>query len=299
MQTAISGLPLAPPAWKPAILCHVTRKFAEIDLAFLERSPQRRGRPLPYPAPEQIATARRTGAVRPLIVRPVARGTFEAYEILDGEDSWMLAQAAGIALVPAYIRHDLSDAQAQALTAQMPAGDPDPMRRAAALDDLLQPAQGPRKTKAALARELGCSRTALSHHLRLRHLDPQVQAWIQRGELAAGHGRALASLPAEAQRALAARALRQRPRASVRAVERWARASRQGHPVHGEEIRPSCTNPPPEDPDLARLERSLGEHIGSPVRIAFDGRTGQGTLQVQFADLEVLEGVLEKLGYQR
>jgi ParB family chromosome partitioning protein len=59
-------------------------------------------------------------------------------------------------------------------------------------------------------------------------------------------------------------------------------------------LRPA---PPAPDPDLARLEADLAERLGTRVTIRY-GDGGQGQLIVDFADLEILEGVLERLGYR-
>jgi len=41
----------------------------------------------------------------------------------------------------------------------------------------------------------------------------------------------------------------------------------------------------------------LAERLGTPVTIDF-GADGRGRLIVEFADLEILQGVLERLGYR-
>lgn len=50
-----------------------------------------------------------------------------------------------------------------------------------------------------------------------------------------------------------------------------------------------------KDPDLARLETDLADRLGTRVTVTH-GADGRGQLIVEFADLEILEGVLERMG---
>ena len=59
----------------------------------------------------------------------------------------------------------------------------------------------------------------------------------------------------------------------------------------------TAPEPLAQDPDRARLEADLAEWLGTRVTIDC-GPDGRGRLIVEFADLEILEGVLERLGYQ-
>ena len=50
------------------------------------------------------------------------------------------------------------------------------------------------------------------------------------------------------------------------------------------------------DPDVKRLEKLLAEKTGCPVEIDFSGNSGQ--LKIDFYDLDVLQGILHKMGYK-
>ena len=50
-----------------------------------------------------------------------------------------------------------------------------------------------------------------------------------------------------------------------------------------------------KDANIARLEETLGERLGSPVEIE-PGADGQGALIIRYHSLEILEGILERLG---
>ena len=66
------------------------------------------------------------------------------------------------------------------------------------------------------------------------------------------------------------------------------------HPQADAEFNPAFPAP---DPDRVRLETDLAERLGTPVTLDY-GADGRGRLIVEFADLEILEGVLERLGYR-
>jgi len=53
---------------------------------------------------------------------------------------------------------------------------------------------------------------------------------------------------------------------------------------------------PAKDPDLVRLESELAERLGTRVTLIY-GEQGRGQLVIDFDTLEILEGVLEQLGY--
>ena len=50
-----------------------------------------------------------------------------------------------------------------------------------------------------------------------------------------------------------------------------------------------------KDPNISHLETELAEHIGCKVNIDFASKKGQ--LTIDFHNLEILEGLLEKMGF--
>ncbi len=262
-----------------------------IPLDLLHVSTRRPAVPLPWPTPQAIALVRAVGFVEPVTVRPLPGTTPPRYEILAGLKHWLLAQRAELATVPVQVRERLSDADARRLV-ELDASQTlyDPIAEARVIQ--AEVARG--RSIAAVGREMGLSRTEASHRLRLLRLAPSLQQQVTTGTLETGKARALVGLPERAQCDLAGRIAREN--LTTRQVEALAKAGKQGHgPARaGTGIAPV---PPMQDPDLARLETDLAERLGTPVTL-LDRAGDGGRLIINFADLEILEGVLERLGYQ-
>ena len=192
--------------------------------------------------------------------------------------------------MPVHVQDSLSEEVARRLVEQ-DAGQapPDPIAEARAIQ--AEVTQG--RSVAAVGRDRGLSRTEASHRLRLLRLAPSVQARVANGELELGKARALVGLPERVQLDLAQRIVREG--LTTRQVEALAKA---GKPGSGPSPAGAGTTPVPltPDPDHVRLETDLAERLGTPVTLDY-GADGRGRLIVEFADLEILQGVLERLGY--
>jgi ParB family transcriptional regulator, chromosome partitioning protein len=132
---------------------------------------------------ESVAAA---GIVQPLIVRPLADGT---YELVAGERRWRAAQQAGLAQVPAVVRDQEEAARLQtALVENMAREDLNPVDEARACATLVEDLG---LSKEELARRVGRSRAAVSNLIRLLDLPDDVLGQLRTGELSEGHGRAI------------------------------------------------------------------------------------------------------------
>ena len=259
-----------------------------VPLDLLRVSPLRPPLPLPWPDPQAVALARAVGLVEPVTARPLPGTTAPGYEILAGLRLWLLAQRAELPTVPVQVLEELSDADARRLVALDAGQAPfDPIAEAEAIRAEVD--RG--RSVAAVGRERGLSRTEASHRLRLLRLAPSVRRQVAAGALEPGKARALVGLPERDQIELAQRIARES--LTTRRVEALARARKRGQPETG-----GAPVPPPavQDPDLARLEAGLAERFGTPVTVEC-GADGRGRLSFEFADLEILEGVLERMGY--
>ncbi len=132
------------------------------------------------------ASIEASGVVQPLLVRPVADGS---YELVAGERRWRAARQAGLEKVPAVVREQAEPDRLQAaLIENMVREDLNPVEEAKACAALVEDLG---LTKEELARRVGRSRPAVSNLIRLLELPDEALEMLQTGALSEGHGRAL------------------------------------------------------------------------------------------------------------
>ena len=165
-----------------------------VPLDLLEPNPyQPRSSIDPTALEELTQSVRLRGILQPLLVRPhpVTAGRFQ---IVAGERRWRAAGAAGLHEVPALV-HDMTDTEAAAvaLVENLQRQDLNPIDEAEGYDRLLTQFA---YTQEALGQAVGKSRSHIANTLRLLNLPPRVKEALQKGEISAGHARALLAHPA-------------------------------------------------------------------------------------------------------
>lgn len=233
---------------------------------------------------ELAQSIREQGLMQPVLVRPVGGGRFE---IIAGERRWRAAQRAGLTEIPALVRPVPDQAAlALALVENIQREDLNPLEEANGLQRLIDEFG---LTHDAAAKAVGRSRSAVTNLLRLRELAKPVQEYLLDGQIDMGHARALLALSAPQQIAAASRIVTHG--LSVREAERLV------HGVQNAATPPSNKRTRVSDPDVARLQEALAERLGAPVRIE-TRKKGAGRVVIDYASLEQLDGILERLGAQ-
>jgi ParB family transcriptional regulator, chromosome partitioning protein len=208
---------------------------------------------------------RERGVLQPVLVRPVAGGS---YELIAGERRWRAAQLAGFETVPALVRpHDDAASLELALIENMAREDLNPVEEARACAVLVDELG---LTREEIGRRVGRSRVAVSNLMRLLDLPDEVLDALATGQLSEGHGRALLTAADHGdRRRLARRAVEEGW--SVRDTE--ARARDAG-------ARPArAPEPHPDQADVAaRLAELVGRTLGAEVSVAPRGTGYRVTL---------------------
>ncbi|MFT5432095.1 MAG: ParB family chromosome partitioning protein [Myxococcota bacterium] len=242
---------------------------------------------------ELTASIQQIGVLQPILVRPGEPG--EGYELIAGERRWRAASRAGLATIPAVVRHtdDLAAVE-QALVENLHRDDLTPLEEAAAFQQLLEDFD---LTHEQVADRVGKSRSAITNTLRLLGLPPTVQRLLADGKLSAGHARALLGTPDRSlQERLAAQAVSEGW--TVRGVEDAVR----GGGVEPDE--PKSTGPKPDGagltpatklrpPGLLELEQLLADHLETSVSVTMGAKRGR--IAIDFADLEDLERIYREM----
>jgi len=231
-------------------------------------------------------SVRERGVLQPVLVRPVAGGT---YELIAGERRWRAAQLADEETVPAVVRpHDDAESLELALIENMAREDLNPVEEARACALLVEELG---LTREDVGRRVGRSRVAVSNLLRLLDLPEDVLDLLSAGHLTEGHGRALLLAPDHDDRRRLARSAVQEGW-SVRQTEARARAAGRSEI----RVRRSTTaEPHPDQADAARrLSDALSRTLGSDVQVTPRGDGYRVVLD--FADPGAAEALAERLG---
>jgi len=215
---------------------------------------------------ELAESIRTRGVLQPIVVTPLAGGTFE---LVAGERRLRAAQMVELPTIPALVR-DTDDWERLdlALAENMARVDLNPIEEARAcamlVDDL-------GLTKQEVGRRVGRSRVAISNLIRILELPEEALELIERGDLSEGHGRALLLCKDHAARRSLALEARDGGW-SVRETERRAREA-EGQPEPEKkrftrEIHPDLAEA------LAAAEDTLAAAFGQPVKARPRGESG-------------------------
>jgi ParB family chromosome partitioning protein len=143
------------------------------------------------------------------------------------------------------------------------------------------------------AAKVGKSRVAVANTLRLLKLPEEVQALVRKGQLSAGHAKAILALEAPEQQKLAA-SLVLRDGLNVRQTEELVNRLLAGATVTDATARPRRGKAVTRDVHLADLENRLQARLGAKVTLRY--RQGRGAVEIRFFSDEELERLLELLG---
>jgi ParB family chromosome partitioning protein len=193
------------------------------------------------------SSLRERGVLQPVLIRPVAGGT---YELVAGERRWRAAQLAGLDTIPALVRaRDDAESLETALIENMAREDLNPVEEARACAALVEELG---LTRESVGLRVGRSRVAVTNLLRLLDLPDEVLALLERGDLSAGHGRALLLAADHADRRRLARSAVAEGW-SVRTLE--ARAREANQPPAGASAATARSGRAPHPDQLAAAEQ--------------------------------------------
>lgn len=231
---------------------------------------------------ELAASIKTQGIMQPILVRPIGK---DKYEIIAGERRFRAAQLAGLEVLPVLVR-DVDDqaAAAMALIENMQREDLNPLEEAQGIHRLITDFSF---THEQAATAVGRSRSAVSNLLRLMNLAAPVQTMLMAGDIDMGHARALLSVDAATQINLANMVVAKR--LSVRETEKLVAKTLEELKSSPKEARVK-----EKSGDIIRLEEELSDTLATPVVFKM-GPKGRGQMIIDFADLDILDGVLARL----
>jgi ParB family chromosome partitioning protein len=236
---------------------------------------------------ELAASIKTQGIMQPVLVRPIGSDNVTGeirYEIIAGERRFRAAQLAGLEVIPVLVR-DVDDqtTAAMALIENMQREDLNPLEEAQGIHRLITDFSF---THEQAAGAVGRSRSAVSNLLRLMNLAAPVQTMLMAGDVDMGHARALLAVDAASQITLANLVVAKR--LSVRETEKLVTRALE------EQKNPVEARVKEKSGDIVRLEEELSDKLATPVLFKM-GAKGKGQMIIDFADLDILDGVLARL----
>ena len=233
---------------------------------------------------ELSASIKEHGVLQPLLVRPMADGS---YRLVAGERRYRAARMAGVTEVPVTIR-EMTDEEESifALIENLHREDLNAIEEAQGIKTLIDTFGF---TQEEAAQKVGKSRTAVTNILRLLNLPEDISNLVRDGKISMGHARALLSFEDAAEASRVAQ-LVVKDGISVRDVERLAKSAQK-------------TKKSPEKREKKRdifydeVEIALSKMLGRKVKV-FVSKGGSGTLEVELfskSDLEKLSKQFENL----
>ena len=219
------------------------------------------------------------GVIQPLTVRELPSGY---YQIIAGERRWRAARMAELSEVPVVvIEADDKKAMELALIENLQRQDLNPVEEALGYQALIDEYG---LTQEEVAGRVGKSRPAVANALRLLSLNGEVLEKLKRGELTAGHARAILSLKSEKKQLEAAQKIIALA-LSVRQAETLCKnMNKEPTPVKETVFAVDY---------VAECEKSLSKHLGRGVKIVNGKRKGR--FELEFYGQEDLQNLLDAL----
>ena len=219
------------------------------------------------------------GIIQPLTVRDMENGYLQ---IIAGERRWRAARMANLSEIPVVVMEaDDRKAMELALIENLQRQDLNPVEEALGYRCLMEDFG---LTQEEAAQKVGRSRPAVANSLRLLGLCPEVLERLRRGDLTAGHARAILTLKS--------------PKKQIEAAQKIAALGlsvRQAELLCGNMSR----EPLPEKrvtlavDYVAECEKSLAKQLGRGVKIVNGKRKGR--FELEFYGEEDLQNLLDAL----
>ena len=219
------------------------------------------------------------GIIQPLTVRQLDSGY---YQIIAGERRWRAARIAGLDEVPVVVMEaDDRKAMELALIENLQRQDLNAVEEALGYQSLMEDYG---LTQDEAAKRVGKSRPAVANSLRLLGLCPEVLEKLRKGELTAGHARAILMLKSEKKQQEAAQK-----------IIALGLSVRQAELI----CKNMCREPKEEVEEplkidyVAECEKQLSKHLGRGVKIVNGKRKGR--FELEFYGQDDLQTLLDAL----
>ncbi|MDC3386563.1 ParB/RepB/Spo0J family partition protein [Gammaproteobacteria bacterium] len=231
-----------------------------------------------------IESIKEQGVIQPILVR---KSNKNKYELIAGERRLRAVKTLGHEKIPAIVK-TINDESAAvyALLENVQRENLNPIEEALGLEKLIRQFKF---TQENLAKKTGKSRSHIANLIRLLSLDKYVIDLLSKKKIDMGHARALLSLSHSSQKIYADKVVSQK--LSVREIERMV--------VENDAPGSKKTTKIKKDAHLSSIENQLRENLGVLVDISHSNKTNNGKITLKYSNIDVLDGLLKKLGYKK
>jgi ParB family chromosome partitioning protein len=234
---------------------------------------------------ELADSIRHKGILQPVLVESGQDGS---YTIIAGERRVRAAKLAGLEKIPVIERKFTAQEKLEiALIENIQREDLTPIEEAQAYKGLMESAG---LNQEGVAERVGKDRSTVSNSLRLLKLPKEMQDALDKGEMSAGHARAVLMAVNPSDQTLLFKRIVERG-ISVREAEQMAadlnRGKKGAHKADGKGARGSMAD---AEPELRGIRETLIEKLGTKVEIK--GSSEKGRIEISYFSSDDLERVL-------
>jgi len=227
---------------------------------------------------ELADSIRSEGLMQPIVVRKVKDG----YELIAGERRFRAFKLIGEKTITARILEASDSSSAVlALIENLQRADLNAIDEALGFASLMRDFS---LTQEAVADRLGKPRASIANSVRLLALDNELQGYVRKGQLSAGHAKALLGIENVAHRVQVARLVIEKG-LSVRATEAEVKKLASTKKTDRKQTVQTV---------VADVQKRLASHFASPVSVVRKGT--KGSISIPFSSDDELARLLEKIG---
>jgi len=218
------------------------------------------------------------GIIQPIVVRP-SKSQNEKFEIIAGERRWLAAKRANLDSVPVVILNvDDEKSLEFAIVENVQRQDLNPIEEAKGYQKLIDEFN---YNQEKLSKFIGKSRSYIANSLRLLSLSPDVIDHMEKGNLTAGHARALIGVPNPG--IIAKKIIKNK--LSVRQVENLVKVFKNKNIVKLIKSK---------DSNIIELQKSLENKIGLSVIIQ-NKKNNSGKITFEYKNLDQLDKIIDTI----
>ncbi|MBO5526257.1 MAG: ParB/RepB/Spo0J family partition protein [Clostridia bacterium] len=230
---------------------------------------------------ELADSIREHGVIEPIVVNREPNGK---YRIIAGERRFRAAKLTDLKTIPVVIKqYNERQIKEISLIENLQREDLNPIEAAFAMRQLMEEYD---LTQEEMSQRIGKSRSAIANTLRLLNLSDEVMDLVAKGDLSAGHARALVVLPKEKQLKIAIDAIK--GGYSVRDIERAVKLA---------------LNPAPEKPKKAPVSVELNDFVERfrgtfKTKVSLIGNDNKGRITIDYFsrdDLDRISDLIDRL----